>query len=266
MTSPLLETIERVRAALPYVGVAYHPVGDALPSAAAVVNDPQAVEAMLEQVRGLYRMGDRQIAASFLVLSYFWNLAVGSCACFLLDRRVPDLSSDVVSVDLQQGVVFHSGRFWVLPDDPAADHPDADVVDDLDSLRAFLIRPMVTQHAEPLFATLRSVAPYGIPAMRANFTDRLASVILWLAEELGTPDVARQEVPAVVELANPKSRSGYVAIEHEGRCKLFLHRGGCCLNYRLPGAEKCDTCSLRPVDERLTMLREHLIAEAVASS
>jgi hypothetical protein len=53
----------------------------------------------------------------------------------------------------------------------------------------------------------------------------------------------------------------------EGRSGLFLRRGGCCLNYRLPGREKCDTCCLRPLEERVVLLRRYLApGERAASS
>jgi hypothetical protein len=161
-------------------------------------------------------------------------------------------------------VTFLSPRFRALPDDPAAGHPDAEIVADFDQLRALLVGELTRQHAEPLFATLREVAPYGIPAMRANYIDRLASAALWIADELGDPELARREVTVLVTLASPngRSRTGLLEITHPdtGRSRLFLRRGGCCLNYRLPGREKCDTCCLRPHDERMMLLRETYLA------
>lgn len=228
--------------------------------AADVVSDPDAVRGLLDQVCELYEMDDRRVAASFLVLGYFWYPMVGALACYLLERRVPDLSASAIAVHLRDGVAFTSPHCWALPDDPAAADASVTVVGSTDELRFQIVTTLGEDHAAPLFATLRGVAPYGLPAMRANYLDRLASAVLWLAQKLGDGEIARREVPAFLALAGPGSRSGLHEIEHAGRRELFLRRGGCCLNYRLPGREKCDTCSLHRPAERDVLLRQHFTA------
>lgn len=228
-----------------------------MPSSA-IVTDPVAMSGLLDDVCQSYEMDDRQVAASFLVLGYFWYLMVGALACYLLERRVPNLSADAVVVRLRGGVTFLSPHCWALPDDPAAGHPDVTVVSGQDELRARLVAQLEEHHAAPLFTTLRSIAPFGVNAMRANYADWLVSAVLWLTEQLDDADLARREVPALVALARPNGRSGILEVERDNRQGVFLLRGGCCLNYRLPGREKCDTCCLRPLDERVTLLREHL--------
>jgi hypothetical protein len=95
---------------------------------------------------------------------------------------------------------------------------------------ARLVGQLEEHHAPPLFATLRAVAPCSVPAMRANYVDRLAGAVLWLAEQLGNADLARREVPALVALADPNAQAGLLEVEHDGRRGVFLRRGGCCLN------------------------------------
>lgn len=218
---------------------------------------------MIDTVCELFETDDRQVAASLLVLGYFWSPMAGACACYLLDRRVPDLSPENVFLHLRAGVAFTSPRCWVLPNDPAAGHPDVTVVDDVNALRAQLVNQL-EEHAAPLFTTLRSVARYGTAGMRANYVDRLVSAILWLAEQLGDSDLARREALAFIDLMSPKGRAGIIEIEHEGQCHVFQKRGGCCLNYRLPGSEKCDTCSLIPMDERIEGLRRNHLERQTA--
>lgn len=255
--SPLHSTIEKVSARFEHLSATCGPAPDGWRRSSDTISDPVAVCELLDQACQIYKMDDRQVAASFLVLGYFWHPMVVAIACYLLDQRAPDLSPGALAVHLRGGVTFTSPRCWALPGDPAAGHPDVTVVSDLDALRAQIVGQL-EQHAAPLFATLRSVAPYGVPAMRTNYTDRLASAVLWLAEQLDDLDIARGEVPAFVSLASPKSRSGVIEIEHEGRSGVFLRRGGCCLNYRLPGRDKCDTCCLIPLDDRLANLRRYL--------
>jgi len=259
LTTPIALSLERANARFGPLGARFGDAPDGWLRASDVVSSPEAVRDLLDQVQTLYGMdeNERQIAASFLVLGYFWYPMVGALACYLLDRRVPDLSTDAVATHVRDGVVFTSPRCFALPDDPDADHPDVTVMADRDELRACLIRKF-DEHATPLFATLRSVAPYGFNGMRTNYVDRLASAVLWLCEQIGDMDLARDEVPACVALVNSKSRAGIIEIEHDGRSGVFLKRSGCCLSYRLPGNEMCDTCSLRSMDDRVEVLRKHL--------
>ncbi len=257
-SSPIEDTLARASAALPYLGARFGALPDGWRLSADLVHDPAAVRDLLDQVCQWYEMKDRQVAASFLVLGYFWYPMASAVACYLTERRLPALGAGNVAVHPRDGVAFLSPRCYVLPDDPAAYHPEAVVLDDEGALRARLVGQLEADHAAPLFATLRTVAPYSVTAMRANYLDRLASAVLWVSEELGKPDLARHEVPALVALANPRTRTGLLEVEEAGQRGVFLRRGGCCLNYRLSGKEKCDTCCLRPLDERLALLRRHV--------
>lgn len=256
--TPIQTTITRVSTRVPGLGVSYGQRPESWRRAADIVNDSGIASDLLDEVCRLYQMDDRQVAASFLVLGYFWHVMAGAAACYLLEGRVPDLSAAAVAVDLRDGIAFLSPRCWALPDDPDANHPTVMVVADRDELRARLVSQLEEHHAAPLFATLRAVAPYGINGMRANYVDRLASAVIWLAEQVGDTDLARREVPLLVDLARPNARTGILEVEHAGRRVVFLRRGGCCLNYRLPGRDKCDTCCLRPLEERLALCRAYL--------
>jgi len=256
--APIQRTLERAAATLAHLGTGYGPRPEGWHLAAELFTDPAALATLLDEVRGLYEMDDRQVGASFLVMGYFWYLMGGAIACYLLERRVPDLDPATIAFDPRRGVLFASRRCWALAGDPDARHPEVDLVTDLTALRARLVEQLEQCHAAPLFTTLRSIAPLGVNAMRANYLDRYVSVVLWLAEQLGDLDLARREAPALLALTGPKTRSGIIEIEHAGRSQLFLRRAGCCLNYRLPGREKCDTCPLSPEAQRTALLRAYL--------
>jgi hypothetical protein len=253
---PIQATLERAGARFAHLGVRFGPAPSGWRRASEIVHDPQAVRVLLEQVCDFYHIADRQVAASFLVLGYFWYPLAGAMACYLLERRLPDLAPAAVAIDVR-GAAFTSPRCWALPDDPDAGHPDVSVMPVAAALRAQLVGQL-EEHAAPLFTTLRSVAPYGVTAMRANYADRLASALLWLAEELGNPDLARREVPAFVALLPGTPRTGLLEVEQDGRHGVFLRRAGCCLNYRLLGQVKCDTCPLWPLAERVALLSRRL--------
>lgn len=259
--TPIARSIERAGETFQYLGAQWGQPSEGQFVAANVIANPDAVREMLDAVCAMYGTEDRQIAASFLVLGYFWYPMASAIACYLLDGRLPDLTPENVVISPSGGVTFCSPHCWALPGDPDAGHPQVTIVADRDALRARLVTQLEQQHAAPLFATLRSVAPYGVNGMRANFADRLASAVMWLGETLGEPDLIRSETPAFLSHLEMKHRSGLIEVEHEGRQGIFLKRGGCCLNYRLPNVEKCDTCSLRPMEERLLLFRGHLTGE-----
>jgi hypothetical protein len=263
-TTPISVTLSRAAERIEYLSATCGERPDGWHLASDVVNDPDAVNALLDQVLTIYGTGNRQIGAAFLVLGYFWSPMLAALACYTLDRRLPDLSPDAVAFDLSDGVRFTSPRFCALPDDPDAGHPDALILPDRDALRDRLVQQLEQEHAEPLFATLRSVAPYGLNGMRANYVDRLVSALIWISESLNDPEIARCEVPAFVSRMTEKRRAGIIELQHDGHAGIYQQRSGCCLNYRLPGKEKCDTCSLRPLEERLTIFRGLLAGGAGA--
>lgn len=265
--SPLRQTVAHVQARVKYAQITLG-AEQALPEngwypAAGVVDTPAMVSELVDQVGKLYEMDDRQVSASFLILGYFWYPWAAAIACYLLDQRVPQMDAPNVALSLRQGVAFLSPRCYVLPGDPLADHPDAIVLPDREALRAQLAQDMTETHATPLFRTLRSVAPYGIPAMRANYVDRMASAILWLCSELGYEDVAQAEVAAFVALVAAKSRTSSQVVtagERGEKREIMLLRSGCCLNYRRDDAEHCEDCSLLPLDERISKVQTRLLA------
>ena len=263
-TTPISDTLSRAAERIEYFSTTYGEQPEGWPMAADVVNDPTAVGSLLDQVLAIYGMDDRQIGAAFLVLGYFWSPMLAALACYSIDRRLPDLAPDAVAFNLSGGVRFTSPRFSALPDDPDAGHPNAEILPDRDALRDLLVHRLEQEHAKPLFATLRSVAPYGLNGMRANYVDRLVSAVIWISESLKDPEIARYEVPAFVSRMTEKRRAGFIELQHEGRQGIYQIRSGCCLNYRLPDHEKCETCSLRPLEERLAIFRR-LLAEGAGA-
>jgi len=263
-TTPISATFTRAAERIEYFSATYGEQPDGWYLASDVVNDPDAVSALLDQVLVIYGMDNRQIGAAFLVLGYFWSPMLAALACYTLDRRLPELSPDTVAFNLRGGVRFTSPRFCALPDDPDAGHPDAEILPDRDALRDRLVQQFDREHAEPLFATLRAVAPYGLNGMRANYVDRLVSALIWISEALKDPEIARSDVPAFVSRMTEKRRAGIIELQHEGREGIYQIRSGCCLNYRLPDKEKCETCSLRPIEERIEIFRGLLVEDAPA--
>jgi hypothetical protein len=263
-STPIAETLTRAASRIEYFSGSYGERPDGWLLSSEVIDDPDALSNLLDQVLALYQTDNRQIGAAFLVLGYFWSPMLAAMACFTLDQRVPDLAPESVAFDLRGGVRFTSPAFHALPGDPAAGQPEVTILPDREALRDQLVQQLEA-HADPLFTTLRSVAPYGLNGMRANYIDRLVSAIIWISEALGDQDIAREEVPAFVSWLTTKHRAGIIELSHEGRVGIYQQRSGCCLNYRLPDHEKCETCSLRPLEERLEIFRGLMSAQSAAS-
>jgi len=261
--SPIAATLARAAARIPYFTARAGAPPDGWRLASDVVADPAAVSRLLDEVLAAYETDDRQAGAAFLVLGYFWSPMLAAVTSFVLERRVPDLSASAVAFDLHRGTCFTADRFLALPEDPAAGQPGVTVVPDADALRDYIVQTLDSEHATPLFATLRSVAPFGINGMRANYVDRFVSAVVWLANAVGDRSIALVEVPEFVRRMSDRSRAGVIEIEHCGHHGLLRLQGGCCLNYRMSGREKCETCCLRPCAERLAIARQAL-ADAAA--
>lgn len=167
-------------------------------------------------------------------------------------RRVPTLSADVLWVRQHaeegwvDGVAWTGGRFWCLPADPAAAHPDARVVDDETALAAVL-RAEVRQHADAFLATYRPGARLARRDLLGTFFDGLDGAA-WDYEET---DPARfgpmvEAARVVLPGRTPEFRDSstlYVLDRHDGAPHLTRERISCCRHYRVAAdARACFTC------------------------
>ena len=97
-------------------------------------------------------------AAAGYVLGWYAGIPAGlGGALFRLDRRVPRLHRSAVAFRLApeaypEASALLDARFWCLPDDPGAGHPDATVVADEAALAAVL-RAEVRGHADAFLET-----------------------------------------------------------------------------------------------------------------
>lgn len=206
--------------------------------------------------RSLRRIGvssgtaDRLVMTSRFFSSYVWQLAAAALACYLLDRRVPDVSAENVAVHIADDgrvdeVRFLGGGFAALADDPLADRRDAAIVADQAALREWLVRRLTTGHLEELILALQGQNGLGTRALWAAVEDRCLGALLWLARSLDCLDVAEREAALLSATPPFVGSSSIVVTETEQGRQLTLKRGFCCLTYRLDGRDRCSTCPLR---------------------
>jgi hypothetical protein len=217
----------------------------------------------------------RRTCGSFFIGDYSWHVFATTLAAYFATRRVPDLDPANILLryctyaweeDGESGeserisVRFLSERCAVLPDDPAADHPNTLILPDADALRSWL-RTSLEAHLTPLISRIKLVTGLGVQAQWNLVADSCAALFLHVGQALGDPSRGQAEGLAFINapgspLKNPNT--GYFTVEYAGHCETFRMRGGCCRYYTLPDQEKCSTCVLRSPEERRQRLTDYL--------
>lgn len=272
---PLAQTLERVRQFSPYLdaelgrpaGVGWLSVSrDLAPGSARLEELVAATQARL-------RTSGAAVVASALLQAYQWPVIAVALACYVLDRRVPDLGVASTLVRCGPGgegerLALLGGRFVALPDDPDAGHPDATVVPDAGALRDALRRGLEA-HLGPLIEQLCAHLGCKPRGLWLSAADRCAGTLIWLMQaRAADPAQIEAELDALVRAPDSPLSSrqiGLIELGHGGRSQLFLNRATCCYWYKTEGGDYCDTCPrLRP-EERRARLLASLAAQAVGA-
>lgn len=222
------------------------------------------------------RTTSKNMIGSAALQAYHWQFIACAIGSYLLDRRVLDLSHHNVQVKLDEGhvevdaIAFVSGRFYVLPTDPAAAHPDASIVPDMAALRDQL-RQELESHLGWVIEQIRQTMGTKPRGLWLDVADRCAGTLIWLMREIDAstePAAIEQEIEQLIRvpdspLNHPKIGSFTLTCGTETR--TFLDRVSCCYWYRTEDAEGklCTTCPKRPEDERNKLLLEYMAKEQV---
>jgi hypothetical protein len=220
-----------------------------------VLGSDALLHAVAEVATSGYDTDRPDILGTRLLEIWVWLVATPAAATILLDRRLPDLSA--ANVVLCPGlwadpapVGLRSGRFWCLPADPAAAHPDATVVADERALVLELNATLRARHLAPLVDAIAERSRRGRRALWRSATDQLVGAFARAGEAAG----ALEEGCRLARLA----AEGEPPMRGRGRFDrprgYPMHvRDGCCLYYRLPDGPHCLNCPL--LDEGERMLR-----------
>lgn len=237
--------------------------------------DGALLDRCLASVAAAHGGASRTVAARFWIDGYAWSVIGAAVAGYAGGRRIPDLRGEAVAVcfggdGYAEAVALREGRFACLPDDPAAAHPDAEVVPDLDALRGAL-RAGVEAHFAPLIEALRRRSSLAERALWLGLADHCVRLYLEARAQLdpdGYPARRRHEVDAevaaLIQSAGSPLRgpTGVLWIDHAGGVRPWVRRAACCLGYHDPDHGRCDHCPAFPVPEQLARLRAALAAEA----
>jgi hypothetical protein len=198
-----------------------------------------------------------------------------------LRHRVLDLNPDVVLVRLADSgrwagfakAQFSSLRFYCLPGDPDAGHPDAVVVADLVALQREFARQIVVA-VGPFLELAHADSKLSLAALWGFVADQLVGTAL---NATGPRTGHREpehsvfalftEIAKEVERIVPRARlrpDVFPVAWSQGE-RLFHTRATCCLKYqvnggtkRRHGSAKCSTCPLVAADDRHERLRKWL--------
>lgn len=203
--------------------------------------------------------------AAYVLSWYAEGPGMVGAVFFHLARRVPRLGPGAlafrrhVEERYAEGFALLDGRFWCLPDDPAADHPDATVLPDVGAL-AWRLRAEVRAHADAFLAGYVPGARLPRRSLLGSFFDALDGG-LWSAGEQTGDEAAGLRDAALVLPGRTAEFGGASAMyrftDVRGREHVSRHRAACCYFYRLSGADHpCFTCPRTTDEERVTRAAE----------
>ncbi|MGH3550942.1 MAG: (2Fe-2S)-binding protein [Pseudonocardiaceae bacterium] len=180
----------------------------------------------------------------YVVIPSYLGAVLFHCA-----RRVPSLSPRQLSFRLDPAkvaeVALHPGRFWCLPDDPDAGHPDALPVPDEAALGAILRRQVIA-HAAHFLTVYGPMVRFGFRTQWAAVTDVLDSALLLAGRSFGSPQAGAADARLVLADGEKPLTSASTIREltdDRGRTHWTRLRGSCCFLYALPGVERpCASC------------------------
>ncbi|MGH3940796.1 MAG: (2Fe-2S)-binding protein [Pseudonocardiaceae bacterium] len=176
-------------------------------------------------------------------------------------RRVPALQPEHLAFRLDPGwvqsVALRPGRFWCLPGDSDAGHPDAVVVADETALSAELRRELVS-HASRFLDVYGPLVRFGRRTLWAAVTDVLDTSLLLAGRAFGSAKAgvadARLVLAHRVEPFTSASTT-YSVTDELGRQHWTRRRGSCCFYYALSGVtQPCATCPRTDDAERARIL------------
>lgn len=233
--------------------------------------DAPLLPALIAATQQRFQTTVPNLIGSALFQSYQWPLIAAGVACYLIERRVPDLSVGNVQLRLSEagdavGIAFREGAFAALPDDPAAQHPQATLLLDADALRAHL-RVGLETHLGWVIERLEERVGCRSVGLWLAAADRCVSTLLWLMQaQESTIGLAALDAEVAALCRVPGSplatdKVGLLPIIHQGQTHLFLDRATCCYWYKTEGGEYCSTCPHLTRDERQERLQRYVATQ-----
>ena len=210
---------------------------------------------------------NNHVAGSAFIIAYLTRVIYPVIGQYVLHRRVPRATLENLAFHRQGESIDATGlrqpQFATLPDDPAASHPDSEVLKNEQHLYQKLKEWVFTANLDIVVKTLvRSasaspkVSQNAVAAACAQAFHRL----FYLLEDKDS--VIRDADTFFQDSSSPIY--GHISmeiIEHQGKAGFFGRRAGCCLIWRTSAGDGyCANCILQPKEEQSQRFREMIAA------
>ena len=218
--------------------------------AADLVGDDDMLDDLLERVGHSYGTDDRAAAGTLFLRGYLWRFLVPSVATFLIDRRLPDLGAENVTLSFDEngrpaGLAFVGARFAALE----GDSPGTEVLDGEEAMLAWMVKGLARDHLPELISALRRRGVRRTErALGSAAADVVAEAFVWVGTQLGREDEARAFAEGVSCVGPPTRGSAYYSTPEQGSYPTVRVRS-VCFYYRA-GNDPCLTCPRIPDAER----------------
>ena len=208
---------------------------------------------------------NNHVAASAFIIAYLTRFIYPMVAQYVLRRRVPKVSLENLAFHRTNGRIDATGlrqpQFAVLPDDPAAGHPDAEVLHSEPDLYRQLKDWAFESNAEIVISALRRSVPASVKVSQNAVAASCGQVLHRLYSHV--EDKSRILRDAKTFFEDPSSlicgQISMEVIEHGGRSGFFARRAGCCLVWRTRTDNGyCSNCILQPREEQTRQFKEML--------
>lgn len=206
---------------------------------------------------------NKHVAGSAFIIAYLTRVIYPVIGQYVLHRRVPRVTLENLAFHREGDSIDATGlrqpQFAVLPDDPAASHPDSEVSKNEQHLYQKLKEWVFTANLDIVVKTLvRSasaspkVSQNAVAAACAQAFHRLFYLLEDKDSVIRDADIFFQDSSSPIY-----GQISMEIIEHQGKSGLFGRRAGCCLIWRTrAGNGYCANCILQPKEEQTQRFRE----------
>ncbi len=227
-----------------------------------LAKNPALLEDLLARLGREYEMEYRPFTGTTLLRDYLWRSLSTAVAALLTERRLPDLRTSNVALRFDgsgfvEGLAFLEPRFFALPDDPEAAHPDAAVVPSEDALLGELRGTLSETHLPAVVPALRGLrVRRGTRALQRAVSDVCAEALMFVGRDLGREDEGCALAESLLSAPSPlQAPANYYVLEYPGGTERTRIRHTCCLYYKV-GDGCCFTCPRKTDEERVRQLTE----------
>jgi len=216
---------------------------------------------------------NRKIVAASFALRFGWSSGA-SLAPFLLERCVPDISLENVSLNFTEGALFeriaeHTPRGAMLsgegPNHPLVErlvHEDGDSEGRWHAGLSARMRSELVAQAEPVVRALYGWSNLPKKTLWGQVLSSWAGQVTSIYAELGRHLEALDAVENLFKSTCPHlvMRPTMYPVSHASVTHVHQRRATCCLYYKLPNTQRCASCPLISQAERETRNRAWMAA------